>query len=266
MPNPEAPGSPDGNLRDDRLRNVWQADPGALGGRPSRPLSISFPAVEHAIIQLGKLSAPFGRRLLREEKQLLDEFYRGSIDTDRIRVVETPVANAPTTLGNQIRVEPGKSLTTAAGKTILIHEAMHVWQYQTQGTRYISCSIVHQVAAQIETGTRNGAYYGYTLDARRSISDYPAEQQAQIVEDYYSLTYRFAGPRAHLPRWVQQRRGDMAHYERLMRQVRAAVPRTQEQIYSDSLMQPPRPDLFPEPTDPSQRFVPLIPFLRVEFD
>lgn len=263
MGDPTSPGGP--RVRDDRLRSVWRADPNALGGPPSRPLSVTLPALEHTIVQLGQLSAPFGRTLYQEERTLLNSFYDGSIDTSRIRVVETRIANAPTTLGNQIRVEPGKSFTTGHGKAILVHEAMHVWQYQTKGTRYISCSIYHQIEAAAETGTRNAAYYGYQLDDQRSIDDYPAEQQAQIVEDYYSLNYRYAGPRVSVPTWVTQRRPDMAKYERLMRQVRAATPRTQEQIYSDSLIQPPRQDLFPPPTDPSQRFVPLVPILRVDF-
>jgi len=260
------PASGDGGrVRDDRLRSIWRVDPGALGGPPSRPLSVSLPAVEHLLVQLGSLSAPFGRTLLREERTLLDGFFQGSIDTARIRVVETRIANAPTTLGNQIRIEPGRSLTTEDGKAILVHEAMHVWQYQTRGTRYISCSVFHQIAAQATAGTRNAAYYNYTLDATRSLDDYPAEEQAQIVEDYYSLTHRYAGPRVSVPTWVTQRRGDMAHYERLLRSVRAATPRTQEQIYSDALMQPPRQDLFPPPSDPSQRFMPLMPLIRVDF-
>lgn len=253
------------DVQDDRLREIWRTDPGALGGPPSRPLRVTSPALEHTIIQLGMLSAPFGRSLLVEEKQLLEDFYKGAIDASRIRVAETRVANAPTTLGNQIRIVPGKSLLTEEGKAILIHEAAHVWQYQTRGTRYITCSVYHQIEAHVETGTRNAAYYGYQLAADRSIDDYPAEQQAQIIEDYYSITYRYAGPRKHVPTWVTQRRAEMEHYERLIKQVRSARPRSQEQIYSDSIMQPPRPDLFPPPSDPSRRFVPLIPFLRVDF-
>ena len=253
------------DVQDDRLREIWRVDPGALGGPPSRPLRVTSPALEHAVIQLGMLSAPFGRSLYGEEKQLLDDFYEGAIDTTRIRIVETRIANAPTTLGNQIRVTPGKSLTTDDGKAILVHEAAHVWQYQTRGTRYISCSVFHQVAAHVETGDRNAAYYGYQLADDRTIDDYPAEQQAQIIEDYYSLAYRYAGPRVWVPTWMTQRREEMPHYERLMKQVRAARPRSQEQIYSDALMQPPRQDLFPPPSDPSRRFVPLMPFLRVDF-
>lgn len=263
--NPDPSTAPNPPVQDARLRDVWRNDPGALGGPPSRPVSVSSPAIEHVLIQAGHLSSPFGRALYADEKRLLDEFFDGSVDTSRIRIVETRIASAPTTLGNQIRVMPGKSFSSAEEKAILVHEAAHVWQYQNHGTRYITCSLYHQGAAGVATGTRNAAYFNYQLDERRSFSDYPAEQQAQIVEDYYSLTYLYAGPRAALPEWVVQRRRDMAHYERLMRQVRSARPRSQQQIYSDALIQPPRQDLFPPPTDPSRRFLPIMPFLRVDF-
>lgn len=263
IPNPDGP-APRGPVRDDRLRDIWRNDPSALGGRPTSPLTISSPVLEHVIVQAGQLSAPFGRPLYFEDKQLLDTFFDGSVDTSRIRIVESRIANAPTTLGNQIRVEPGKSFASAAAKAILVHETAHVWQYQNHGTRYITCSVYHQIEASVTAGDRNAAYYNYQLNESRSFSEYPAEQQAQIVQDYYSLTHLYNGPGA-APTWVAQRRPDLPHYERLMRQVRSARPRTQVQIYSESLMQPVRPNLFPPPDDPSGRFVPLMPFLQIDF-
>lgn len=266
MSDTPSPDPTPGPVRDARLRSVWRNDPAALGGPPSRPLSITSPALEHLVVQLGQLSAPFGRSLLRTERQVAETIYERSLDLDRVRVVETGVANAPTTLGNQIRVAPGRSLSDEAGKSILIHELMHVWQYQTQGTRYITCSIAHQIDAAVSTGTRNAAYFNYQLNERSSIYDYPAEQQAQIVQDYYDLTMRYAGPRRAVPAWVSQRSGAIAHYERLIGQVRSARPRPQQQIYSDALMQPPRHGpAVPPPGDPTQRFVPLMPFLQIDF-
>lgn len=266
MPDDPTPSPNPDHVQDDRLRSVWRRDPGALGGPPSRPLRITSPALEHAVVQLGHLSAPFGRTLYVTEKRFLRTIFRDSLDLDRIRVVETRVANAPTTLGNQIRIAPGRSLATDEGKSILVHECTHVWQYQTQGTRYITCSIAHQVAAATSTGTRNAAYFNYQLSERSRFADFPAEEQAQIVQDYYDMQYRYAGPRAAAPpSWVRQRQGSMRHYIRMIRELRAARPRRQEQIYSDALMQAPRQDLVPPPADPSRRFVPIMPFLRVDF-
>ena len=258
-PDPVAP------VQDARLRSVWSRDPGALGGPPSRPVSITSPAIEHVLIQAGQLTSPFGRPLSTDERALIDSFYEGSVDAGRIRIVETRIASAPTTLGNQIRVMPGKSFSTPYEKSILVHEVAHVWQYQNRGTRYITCSLYHQAAAGVSTGTRNAAYYNYQLNDHTAFDDYPAEQQAQIIQDYYALAHIYVGARATVPDWVTQRRPAIAHYERLMRSVRSARPRSQAQIYSDSLIQPPRQDLFPPPDDPSRRFLPVMPFLRIDF-
>lgn len=267
MPDPTpSPNADPNTVQDDRLRSVWRRDRTALGGPPSRPLRITSPALEHAVVQLGQLSAPFGRPLYVTERRFLGEIFERSLDLERIRVVETRIASAPTTLGNQIRIAPGRSMSTAEGKSILVHECTHVWQYQTQGTRYITCSIAHQAQAASSTGTRNAAYFNYQLNERSNFSDFPAEEQAQIVQDYYDMQYRYVGPRAAAPpSWVRQRQGAMDHYVRMIRQLRSARPRPQEQIYSDALIQPPRQGLVPPPADPSRRFVPIMPFVRVEF-
>ena len=129
-------------------------------------------------------------------------------------MVETRIANAPTTLGNQIRIAPGRSMATEEGKSILVHECTHVWQYQTQGTRYITCSLAHQAAAAASAGTRNAAYFNYQLNERSRFGNFPAEEQAQIVQDYYDMQYRYSGPRAAAPpSWVRQRRLGMRHYD-----------------------------------------------------
>jgi hypothetical protein len=254
-----------GQFKDDRLRDIWMKDPGALGGPPAKPLNLSFPAVEQVLLQAAMLSSPFGRPLTATERTLLESVYGQAVDLSRIRIVETSIAAAPTTLGNQIRATPGFSFDTEEGKATLVHETGHVWQYQTKGTRYITCALVHQAGAAIATGSRNAAYMAYTLDDKRSIHDYPAEEQAMIIEDYYNLGFRYVGPRADLPSWVGQRMPDFDKYKRLVEEVRRSRPKAQTEIYTDSLMQQPRQDILPPPSDPQQRFVPLVPFLRIDF-
>jgi len=41
VPDPHPP------VQDARLRSVWNTDPGALGGPPSRPVGVTSPAIEH---------------------------------------------------------------------------------------------------------------------------------------------------------------------------------------------------------------------------
>jgi hypothetical protein len=63
----------------------------------------------------------------------------------------------------------------------LVHELVHVWQYQKNGGAYISDSLWHQSKALLTEGSRGGAY-DVTLVPGRSIHEYTAEQQAVIVE------------------------------------------------------------------------------------
>jgi hypothetical protein len=252
---------PDPKEVDPRL---WYVDPNALGGPPSRPVSVSSPAIEHILIQTAILSSPFGRTLSSDEIKLIESIYDKSVDTARIRVVQAAIANAPTTLGNQIRVRPGKSFATEEGKSILIHEAGHVWQYQTQGTRYITCAVYHQVEAHVKTGTRNAAYMNYKLDSKSKISDYPAEEQAQIIEDYYDITVRYKGSTTP-PDWVKLRQKSLADYERLIAEVRKYRPKAQQQIYNDSLMQDPGGRYLPPAPSGEPRTLPLMPILEFRF-
>src|SRR5262249_21949071 len=152
------------------------------------------------------------------------------------RIVDASIANAPTTLGNQIRVRPGFSFSSEEGKSTLIHETGHVWQYQTQGTRYITCAVYHQIEANIKTGTRNAAYMNYKLDEKSKISDFPAEEQATIIQDYYEITVRYKDSPVP-PDWVKMRQKNLSDYERLIKAVQSYRPMPQQQIYTDSLMQ-----------------------------
>jgi len=214
---------------------LWGVDPGALGGPPSSALSWSSPALEQILVQSSMLSSPFGRRLSAIESRLIKSVFKNSIDVSRVRVVQTSIANAPTTLGNQIRVSSSCPFDSVEGKCILIHEAAHVWQYQTAGTGYISCSAYHQVKAHINTGTRNSAYFSYKITSKSKISDYPAEQQAQLIEDYYAIAFRYRSA-SNPPEWVQKRKEKISDYERLIKTIQGYVPKPQQQIYSDSLM------------------------------
>ena len=54
----------------------------------------------------------------------------------------------------------------------------HVWQYQTQGSRYISDSALHQALQGLDA-------YNVDLVPAQSFDKYAAEQQAVIVERYY---------------------------------------------------------------------------------
>ncbi len=254
MTDPTRPWSPD-----PRLSNV-PAD--VLRQRRDSPVNVSSPALERTLIQLGALVNPIGRALYEWERAVVRDIFQTGVDASRIRIVETQVLNAPTTLGNQIRVSPGWTFENA-NKPVLVHEVMHVWQYQNLGTRYITDSVYHNAAGHIATGNRNVAYMNYRLSSTSSLTEFSAEEQATIVGDYYELT-RIYQNSASPPAWVTLRKPDLPIYERLIASVRSASPRGETAIYQDSLMsQPPRGMDFSTPQ--SERFAPVVPLLEVRF-
>lgn len=144
-------------------------------------VNIRIPIVEILGMQYGDAFSSGGRMLASSEKDILSPIFGASVLYEKVRIVTSSVIAAPTTLGNYIRIPPGYSISNAT----LVHEMTHIWQFQTRGNSYISDSLVHQTAAIISGGDRNAAY-SYTIVPGQALSNYTAEQQAMIVEDYYS--------------------------------------------------------------------------------
>lgn len=245
-PDPRLPGIPA-----DTLRN-----------RQDRPVSITSPALEWSAIQLAAITSPIGRSFHQWEFDIISDIYQTSVDAARVRVVEARILNAPTTLGNQIRVPPGWSFS-GRNRPVLVHEMGHIWQYQTRGTSYITDSVYHNASGQIATGDRNVAYMNYRLTQNCSFYDFTAEEQATIIGDYYELT-RIYDNDPNPPDWVRLRSPDLPIYERLMQTVRNATPRSDMVIYENSLMNRPGPmDDLRGPNAP--QFTPVIPLFQVHF-
>ena len=185
---------------------------------------IRIPPLELLAALHGGAFAGVARELTAPERLLLEQVFADSLNLDSIRIAETPIANSPTTLGNTIRVRKGACLPDS----VLVHEAMHVWQFQTQGTAYVSDSAFHQGVALLRTGSRDAAYQ-VQLVPGASILEYTAEQQAMIVEN----AFLFEEWRSH------------PEVARLMEEVRAARPKPFETILEEAYgSEPGRHSLF----------------------
>ncbi len=177
------------------------------------PARLRIPSLEILSDQYGGTLGRAGEPLTSREIGVARPVFGESINYGDVRVVVTTVIAAPTTLGNNIRT-PQRDMED----WVLIHELTHIWQYQTQGTRYISDSACAQLRAAIASGDRNAAY-SYT-PGQQSIYDYSAEQQASIVEDW------FKRPALR----------DDEHYMRYLRQVRSARPvMTAQERYNEAM-------------------------------
>jgi hypothetical protein len=209
---------------------------------------LRIPMLELTAEQLGGSFRRSRRKLTKREKDIARKVFRNSVHLSSVRVVVTGIASAPTTLGNNIRVLPGYKMSNAT----LIHELMHVWQYQTQGNKYISNSAYHQVKGMVTKGGRNAAYE-VTIVSGQSIYRYTAEHQAMIVENYYS----------------NSKNKHNKDYQRMIREVRNAQPSlTRIERYTESLYGPVNweQERFMDGLQPNRlRVDQIAPIFRIEF-
>lgn len=144
--------------------------------------------------------------LLAEERALLEEFFGGGLDVDLLCLYEGGIYSLGSTRVFKNGIYFQRSLgfprlrETPFGRSLLIHEAVHVWQYQKVGIRYACGSIWEQLTSTLATGSRRGAYR-YRLSPERPLSSYGYEQQAQLLQDYY------------LRRWHGEERESFRHCE-----------------------------------------------------
>ena len=97
--------------------------------------------------------------------------------------------------------------------SLLIHELIHVWQYERIGAVYIPRALRAQFSEE-------GYNYGgvkqlrYALEQGRSFWDFNLEQQGDIVADYYRIREGYA------PCWGSGKQQDLPIYEEFIRQIR----------------------------------------------
>lgn len=100
---------------------------------------------------------------------------------------------------------------------ILIHELMHVWQYQHLGIVYIPRALAAQFSPE-------GYNYGgvpalrHAIMTGKKLLDFNYEQQADIIEDYYRLLIGFR------PSWGNGTSHDLEIYAHFASQLSTVKP------------------------------------------
>lgn len=123
------------------------------------------------------------RRLTRSEQALLRKVFRGSIALYNVRVIEGfaglfSINDRPFTLGNTIYL---KDHNAAAEPELLVHECVHVWQYQNEGSRYVADALGAQAFVENEYSWEQELARGDT-----QWQEFNAEAQAELFEDVYT--------------------------------------------------------------------------------
>jgi len=159
------------SLRDTRA-------PPSAGG-----VEIRFPSLEIAALRSARLLTTREAPLSEEQRGEAAKVFGDSLGLDAVRIAWSRLLLKPgtyATIGNLILVPYGEALPTRK----LIHELAHVWQYQSRGTSYISDSACRQAGAWLRGDFRRA--YRYRLVRGKDLLDYPAEEQAQIIEDLWA--------------------------------------------------------------------------------
>lgn len=128
------------------------------------------------------------RPLTKEEKSILGELYQRSLALYNIRIKSTSgMVQTTFTLNNTIYTNaPNLALTIET----LVHESVHVWQYQTFGSCYLSEAIGAQWIYGRSTTTPcvPGEAYDWIAELNRGTTDwldFNREAQAQLIEEVW---------------------------------------------------------------------------------
>jgi RHS repeat-associated protein len=155
-------------------------------------------------LQIGtKINVPLDRRpLMNTEIAETKKVFGNSIDYDKVEVAKGtkwsnafglpevgPIRKSTMVTGNTINVRESdmeKGTLKFKNKNDLIHELTHVLQYQRSGYGYMADSAINQTL-------KGDKAYNYQDSMKNKVpwKKLEAEQQAQLVEDYYKERYMY---------------------------------------------------------------------------
>jgi hypothetical protein len=141
-----------------------------------------------------------GRSLTAAEMAETEELFGRSVDTSRVRITRDDFLSfyAPKVVGNTVHLRAdwglfrGEGLELSQrGQSVLVHELVHVWQYQNGGVAYIGGSLWAQSLAILSAGGR-GAAYRWQVPMGRGLpwERWNPEQQAQAIQDLWDAQLR----------------------------------------------------------------------------
>ncbi|MCL2626609.1 MAG: hypothetical protein FWD46_07335 [Cystobacterineae bacterium] len=126
-----------------------------------------------------------GRSLKPEEIEKLRSIYGDSIDYSQVVIKEGNLgvigmaAKVPFVVGNTIYVPADYELDEGT----LVHEMMHVWQYQNGGIDYMAKAVYAQTwGASDPFGRHTGYYYEKDVAEGKPFEKLSPEQQAALIE------------------------------------------------------------------------------------
>lgn len=169
---------------------------------------LAVPEIYETLIEWGKWNT---RPLSAAEITTAKTIYGDSIDYRRVRIDETARIVSKKT-GILYVSFFTINCWGRFGDVLLIHELMHVWQFQNLGSIYIPRALLAQ-------NTKEGYNYGGVafLESVKSVGgallDFNFEQQGDIVADGFSLRNGLC------PRWTDEDRRQLPIFEEYLKEL-----------------------------------------------
>jgi hypothetical protein len=125
-----------------------------------------------------------GRPLSEDEKNILREVFRTSLNPNKIRIAYFPFWHKYFFALHNTIYTPHKHQSIPPH--LLVHESVHVWQYHHEGTKYLAQALL----AQVQYGIKNipGNAYDWTAELSRGKTDWQdfnKEAAAQLIEEIW---------------------------------------------------------------------------------
>ena len=145
------------------------------------PLMIVIDCILAVLIILYVMHGTGGRPLTQEEVAIAEPAFQESVDLEKVRIIDGgPLMRIfpGLTIGNHITFPAGKyDFEEERYRALLIHELVHVWQYQKFGPGYAFSSVWENL-------TEDHTYQVNFVEGQ-ALRDYDIEEQAEIITEWY---------------------------------------------------------------------------------
>lgn len=173
----------DASILGQALKDLWEVVKDGIYAAIGAVIFLALRIVD--IVQSVLGVQPAKRHLTKGERGLLWPIFGESLNYDAIEIVDGP-AGLLTMTGRALTMGFTIYLPSYSEQT-LVHECVHVWQFEFQGFKYIGNSALNQ----LDRIAFNKGYQPYNWQTRLDAGDTwytikSAEAQAKFVEDIYA--------------------------------------------------------------------------------
>lgn len=166
-----------------------------------------IPEIYETLIDLAKINS---RPLNKHEISLAKSIFLDTIDYDRIRIDRKAYLGPRKGRYAYVSFYTINYWGDSLPDDILIHELVHIWQFDRFGSVYIPRALMAQ---QSENGYNYGGLKSLleVIESGGNLLSFNYEQQGDIIRDYFLIT------QGSLPKWGRGQQDDIHIYEHFVK-------------------------------------------------